>query len=86
MQFSQFKMYKVVETDDAIAIIDEQNDLNDPKAQPLMKGYFQQVSMYLDRYMWEREHGTERRSAHERALNFAGITVLTPTAKSKLNG
>ena len=86
MQFSKLKQYKVVELKHALVIIDPDDDVKDKEAQPLMIGNFSQVMLYLDRYLWEREQGTDMRTAHERGLRHAGITVVTPTAKGKLNG
>lgn len=81
MHFSKLKMYKVVEFDHGLVIIDDGDDLKDPKAQPLMKGYAGTVITYLDRYFYEREAGTDKRDAHELALNAAGLTAVTPTRK-----
>ena len=83
MRFLKDQLYKVVEMDSALVIIDANDQVT--KAQPLMAGQAGHVLSYLDRYFWEREHGTPEILAHERALNTANLGAIELPNFKKMN-
>lgn len=78
MNFSKGRMYRVTETAGALVIHEPNQKVRDLTARALIIADAGACLTYLDRYFFEREKGTDRREAHEKALASAQITVIRP--------
>lgn len=75
MIFSQLRMYKVVEMERALCLIDASHNVKD--GMPLMQGPREACVEYIDRYTHARERGDNSgpaiEDAHRKALDGAII-------------
>jgi len=78
MNFTKGRMYRVTETAGALVIHEPNQKVRDLTAKSLIIADAGACLTYLDRYFFEREKGTDRREAHEKALATAQITVIRP--------
>jgi hypothetical protein len=76
MIYSRGKFYKLTAFKGGLVITDGEDNLKDPTAAPLCKADAGRMLSYLDRFLFEREHGASLNDAHKAALKTAQITNI----------
>lgn len=78
MRFAPGKIYKLTEIPGGLVITDFDQKVKDPSARPLVVADAEKLLTYLDRYIFERNKGTDWKDAHHAALHTANVTKVIP--------